>query len=330
MRIRNLILIISLIITIISLYYLQHNRIKHKRKILALKEIVAEPGRALLPRYKFATQDLIKTYENDLSTITKEDFLLAKEIASQEEKVKFCVVIPSYNNVNYATQNINSVFRQNYHNWRAIIIDDGSNDGMSELLVKIKQDSNLPDEKLTILRHETRIRSALYSFYEATHNFCKDDEVLVMLDGDDMLATSSTLKQLASVYEDSSIWVTYGQQLDTNGTPCNCSDEIPKEKWPYIRKLPFTTSHLRTCYTWLFNQIALKDLQYQGEFLNSGWDLAIMYPILEMAGKARVKAMDHILYIWRTHENNDGKIYSQEQKELTKYISSLPKYKQLD
>ncbi len=150
----------------------------------------------------------IQDLDISLSNISKADYENAQTSPNSNEKVKFCVVTSSYNNIKYATQNINSLFRQNYYNWKMVYFDDASNDGMSEVVIKIKQDSHLPDNKFIYIRNKKRMKSSAYNNYQAAHHVCNDKEIMVFLDGADLLATNSTLKTLAKVYEDSSIWMT--------------------------------------------------------------------------------------------------------------------------
>lgn len=319
-----------LTITIVSVFNLNHTKAKYNT-IVAEMHATIEHQAADLIKYKNFTYDTVIAYEDELSKITPADYKVAATPASPAERIKFCVVVPSYNNIAYALQNLNSVFRQNYHNWRMIYIDDASTDGMSEVVHKIKQNSNLPDEKFTLKKNKERTRSALYNIYYGAHNFCHDDEVLVMLDGDDMLSTSNVLKRLADTYNDNKIWLTYGNQINiANNSVFDNNQEISSQDWPNLRSINFTTSHLHTVYTWLFKKIKMEDLQYEGKFFSSAWDLSIMYPILEMAGKDRTKSIDDLLYIYRSHPNNDGRLYSSEQLIFDKYIRSLPSYKRLD
>ena len=73
-----------------------------------------------------------------------------------------------------------------------------------------------------------------------------------------------------------------------------------------------------------------EDLQYQGKFLTVTCDMAIMNPMIDMAGKDRVKYIKDITYLYRVHPRNVAKIYSTEQQAMDKYIRNMPPYKLLE
>lgn len=303
---------------------------KSHKDILLLNSNLSQAQRSRDKYSNFAYYSVID-YENSLKNILKQDFDNAALKSNSNEKVKFCIAISSYNNAKYVTQNINSVFRQKYHNWRLIFIDDSSNDGMKEIITKIKNDSRLTDNKFTFKINKQRTRSALLNYYNAAHEFCEDNEVLLMLDGDDMLAHSEVLTMLAEEYKNPNTWLTYGNQLVlVDGIAFDTNREIPANSWYKLRDIEFTTSHPHTVYVWLFNRIEEEDLKYNGNFLTSAWDLAFMFPLLEMAGPKRSKSIDSILYIYRSHQYNDGKLYSEEQKKFETYIRSKKPYKELN
>ncbi len=282
---------------------------------------------AVLEINQFSTINDIIKYNNFLSLINQQYFSNAQQASTENENTSFCIVVPSYNNIKYITQALNSVFRQEYHNWKMLYVDDASNDGTYELVESIKYLSGLDDNKFKLDRHETRKRSPLYAFVHASNSFCEANDVMVHLDGDDMLATSHVLTKLNNIYEQENIWITYGQFIDNKGNIGNyCNKEILLHDWQNLRLIPWSTSHLRTSYTWLFRKIDQKDLKYNEEFFNTSGDLALMFPMLEMAGKERTKFIKDILYIYRWHQNNDEKLYGKEQKEAATYIRNLPKY----
>jgi glycosyltransferase involved in cell wall biosynthesis len=61
---------------------------------------------------------------------------------------KITIVTPAYNNLPYIKKTIDSVINQSFKNWEMIISDDGSTDGTSEFLKKIK------NKKIKIFFHK--------------------------------------------------------------------------------------------------------------------------------------------------------------------------------
>jgi glycosyltransferase involved in cell wall biosynthesis len=320
-----------IVIFIIALLIIGLQQIRFNKKFNKLEDQILTL-KTNVNIYEKLALTYIAAYEKDLNKITPETYSNAAKEPTSDENIGFCVVTASYNNAPYATQNLNSLFLQNYHNWRLIYLDDGSNDGMNQILSHIKQESKLSDEKFKLIRNVERTRSAAASFYFAAHNFCKDEEVMVILDGDDMLANPNVLNQVANVYKDGKTWVTHGQFIssDNGSIGSHCNREINQKDWPNLRKMPWAFSHLRTSYTWLFKKIKKEDLQYEGKFLTTSVDFATMYPLVEMAGKDRVKFIKDITYIYNLHNGNDHIAYLPEQSFFAHYIVHLPKYKQLD
>lgn len=302
-----------------------------QNKKAVFKDIIYEYNKKTNEYNEFVSE-VLPIYEEKLSKLSKEDFENANKKPVSTENTKFCIVIPSYNNVKYVPQNLNSVFRQDYHNWRIVYIDDASDDGTNALVKMIKKNSGLSNNRFTLVRHKTRMRSVAYSFYEAAHNYCADEEVMVHLDGDDMLATSHILSKLANEYSNGKTWITYGQfiKLHDGQTAERGNNEISANNWTNMRTLPWSTSQLRTSYTWLFKKINVNDLMYKDEFIRAGGDVAFMYPMLEMAGKDRTKFIRDITYIYRIHNSNDRVLYSEESKRMANYIRNKPRYKCLD
>ncbi|UWY28607.1 glycosyltransferase family 2 protein [Flavobacterium sp. TR2] len=65
---------------------------------------------------------------------------------------KISIIIPTYNRVDVLVETLNSVLGQTYKNWECIIVDDGSEDNISEVLIPYLKDSrfkfyNRPPEK---------------------------------------------------------------------------------------------------------------------------------------------------------------------------------------
>ncbi|MDN3506589.1 MAG: glycosyltransferase [Simkaniaceae bacterium] len=245
------------------------------------------------------------------------------------EEKPFVIVIPSFNNKQFYKQNLDSVFSQKYQNFRVIYVDDASPDGTGDYVADYVRDRQY-GEKVSLVRNPDRVGS-LANLYKAIHS-CKPDEIVITLDGDDWFAHDEVLKRLNCEYENPNVWLTYGQYawyLGGNSPliPGHC-EELPEEVviGNSIREYKWVTSQLRTFYAGLFQQIDVKDLLYQGNFFQMTADVAIMMPMVEMAGWHHSFVPD-LLYIYnRTSSINDDKISRDYQLGMDLEIRSRAKY----
>lgn len=240
---------------------------------------------------------------------------------------RFVVVIPSYQNKPWCEKTLLSVLTQKYPNFRAIYSDDCSTDGTADeaAMVLAKHDK---DKKVTLIRNTERLY-AVHNIYNMVHS-CDDDEIIVMLDGDDWLANPNVLSRLDEEYK-KGVWMTYGQYVSYHDREIGCSCAIPREiiETGMFRRYRWCSSHLRTFYAWLYKKIRQEDLMHNGQWLQVSGDLAAMFPMLEMAGPKQSFIPD-ILYEYNyTSPLNDGKINRAVQIELERKIRSMPPYKRI-
>lgn len=258
------------------------------------------------------------------------------EMRFVKENKPFVIVIPSYNNEAYVERNLNSVLEQEYQNYRVVYIDDCSTDKTYEKALQCVE-MHQAEDRVQIIKNEVN-RKALYNLYHAVHS-AADDEIIVLLDGDDWLAHGHVLKELNRYYNDPHVWLTYGQYMTYPKYELGISREpifMTYLKYANLRKVgPFSKStdwffsHLRTFYAGLFKKIKQEDLLYKGEFFSSAWDLAILFPMVEMAREHAVFIPD-VLYIYnRETPFNDDKLRKQEQFDLNLYIRALPPYSRI-
>ena len=162
---------------------------------------------------------------------------------------------------------------------------------------------------------------------------------MVNLDGDDMLAHSKVLTQLANLYSSKNILATVGSYIYTDSADLVICEDDKKiydlNGIKEIRKLHHISNALRTYYTWLFKKIDKKHLQYNGNFYHVAVDYVLMFPMLEMAGPKKMECINDITYVYRMHSNNVRR--SSEDVELESILlknireaspySQLPKFK---
>ncbi|MFC1842067.1 glycosyltransferase [Candidatus Dependentiae bacterium] len=240
------------------------------------------------------------------------------------------VVAASYNNKDWYKKHIDSFASQDYPNKTMIYVDDLSPDKTGDLVEQYIQEKNLED-CIILIKNETR-KGALANQYYAIHP-CKDDDIIIILDGDDWFADNQVLSYINKVYQDPNIWLTYGQFKHlSNGKRGFCSP-MPKRvvKNNDFRKHPHIPSHLRTFYAGLFQKIKIEDLMFEGDFLKMTGDIAAMFPMIEMASKGHFKFIPKILLIYNDLNSlNDHKVSKGLQRRLDLLIRSRPKYKPIE
>lgn len=207
------------------------------------------------------------------------------------------VVICSYNNKNYYQKNLDSVYSQQYSNYRVLYVDDCSQDGTGELVETYVKEHN--QEFRTAIIHNQKRLGAMHNFFDAIYS-CDDNEIIVVLDGDDWFAQPQTLARINKEYVENDAWITYGQYSSYPDGMMGICQPIPE--WVFqeqkIRTYPWVTSHVRTFYAWLFKSVKEDDFKHEGEFYSVTCDQAMMLPMLEMAGFAHQRFIPDILYIY--------------------------------
>jgi glycosyltransferase involved in cell wall biosynthesis len=238
---------------------------------------------------------------------------------------KFVVVIPSYKNSQWCIQNITSALNQNYSQYRIIFTDDCSPDDTFSRVSDVVNSSS-KGKIVTLIKNGTRL-GALHNLYNMIHS-CQDDEIILTLDGDDWFPDDNVLNKLNTVYSGDDIYITYGQYKNSNDGSPGVAQPYPQHVIDSntFRHHVWGASHLRTFYTWLFKRIKKEDLMKDGKFFVMTWDMALMWPMLEMAGN-HSKYLSDILYVYNLDNPiNDHKVNITLQHSLDAYIRGMPKY----
>jgi len=246
------------------------------------------------------------------------------------EEKKMVIIMPSFNNAQWYKQNLDSVLRQNYSNYRVIYIDDISTDKTAELVQSYLAGHSESKRVLFIKNQEKML--AMANIYYTVHNYCEDDEIVVMVDGDDFLAHPNVLKHLNYLYSKKDILLTFGNNIClSNLKTCWWSMPIPSNivAGNKFREWPHGQTHLRTFYTWLFKRIDEEDLKHEGDFYKMTYDVAMLLPMIEMAGE-RHQFIPDVLYIYNDLNSiNDHKKNGKLQHSLNKVIRSKERYSRL-
>ncbi len=243
--------------------------------------------------------------------------------------IEWEIIVPTYNNEQWCIQNIESVVQQTYPHWHATIIIDCATDATESLLRAYVQENALED-KIT-LKVNKKNRGALANIYFAAMA-CPPHKVIGLLDGDDWFKDAYVLEKVTHVYETEDVWMTYGQfELWPEDRIGHCrpySNAVIQQN--AFRAVPgVLPSHFRTFYAWLFQRIDKKDLIYKGKFFPVAWDMALMYPVIEMSGKHH-KCITDVLYVYNiANPLNDFKERALLQAQLDRFIRAKKRYSPL-
>jgi len=160
----------------------------------------------------------------------------------------------------------------------------------------------------------------------------QDDPVLVVLDGDDWLFDEASLWTVAAYYAATGCWATHGSFV-----------EFPSENYILwqrqlhaaavdagtVRQGDWVTSQLRTFRHSLYARINHEHLKLDGSYLQYAADLALMFPVLEMAGHS-VEWVRAVVYVYNVKTPyQDHKQAVAEQHAVAAHLRSLPKYRRL-
>jgi glycosyltransferase involved in cell wall biosynthesis len=223
-------------------------------------------------------------------------------LLSVDEPIKFVIVIPSFNNEKWCIENIESCVNQTYQNYSVIYVDDCSTDKTGQLIDNYVETHHLQD-RVQVIHNKNRVGNPLGNFYKIIQAL-DPHWVVVNVDGDDKLMHPRVLEKLAEVYKNPNIWLTYGSMAPDNPhfdfVHCKPfpSDVIKNKSY---RSYKWVSSHLRTYYAGLFQRIKKRDLLYHHKkFFPAAGDLALMFPMLEMASPNHFLYIHDVLYWYRT------------------------------
>ena len=237
------------------------------------------------------------------------------------------IISPFYNAANYVEDCILSVASQDYDNYTHYLIDDCSTDNSYELAIQTIQ--SLPENlrsKFKLIKNPQNygaVQNQILSILPLD-----DNDIVMMLDGDDCLMPSNDIFHRYNSLYDGSVEFTYGSMWSV-------ADNIPLVAQPYPKhirdsknyrqhkfawNMPYT--HLRTFKKYLINDIPVQKFQDEtGNWFKAGGDTAIFYNLIEQAHPDKIKAVPDIVYKYNDlNPLNDYKVNSDEQTKTANLV----------
>jgi len=197
----------------------------------------------------------------------------------------------------YATICLASVMNQKLTNWHAHIVLDQPEDGSDKLVADIIKSSPL-GEKFSLVVNSER-KGLARNIYEFPKTLNADPEdVFCFVDADDWITTDA-LEAVNKKYSKENILITHGSYIKVSKSrTTRISKKYPKGA--NVRTHPWRGSHLKTVKAKLFDRLPEHCMKMDnGDWLPAASDLAIMIPLMELAGLKRVAHVKTPIYYWR-------------------------------
>ncbi len=227
------------------------------------------------------------------------------------EKTHFKIIIPMYQCQIWAKRCLESVLCQTYHNWQVIVLVEPCQDKTYVIVSKIlEQNSN---KRWILIQNGEQKHVPLNHIIGIRESKPDNDDVIVCLDGDDHFFGTDVLSHLNSVYEDENVWITWGSyvfegalnKIGLASRPSTNENIYGPREWRY--------SHLKTFRHFLFKGIKDEDFRFTvtGDYYTIAGDMALMFPMVEMAGEENSRYISKPLYIYNNKNPlNDEKSHN--------------------
>jgi len=250
----------------------------------------------------------------------------------RKKEQRIVIISPTYNSEAYIQQCIKSVATQDYDNYHMIVIDDASTDKTYEKACSFVE--NFRSDLITVIKNDEN-KGAVRNQIESIRKYCKPDDIVMFLDGDDSLINDNEIFQFYNNLYDGTTEFTYGScysmvdriPLIAQNYPEEIKQKKEYRKYKFNWNMPYT--HLRTFKAGLLNGI--DDSNFQDENKNwykAGGDGSIFYSLIEQADPDKVKVVSDIVYNYNDiNPLNDYKINGDEQtKNANRIINQWKKY----
>ena len=227
---------------------------------------------------------------------------------------RFMIISTGLYDKEYITRCCASVDSQSYENWRHYITLDGM---IPELMPFL--DLNYKNRWVSKNKPHNQC-GALKNFVEAmSWSAPEPDDIIVRFDLDDQI-TPNALEIVAKAYQDNPKAVlTYGSMRYESRKPARFQGSYKEEP---IRFAGWKSPHLLTFRAELWKHIR-KDafVGCDGQYYQSAADLAIFWPLAELAGLDRIVHIEEPIYIYNDlNDLNDHKLNPELQKKCERQI----------
>jgi glycosyltransferase involved in cell wall biosynthesis len=266
--------------------------------------------------------------------------------ATSRRLTSFLVVTPFYNAEPFIVQNAQRTLCQVYHDFRVVFIDDASTDRSLTLLEDtIRRHRRTRSKEIHVVKNATR-QGSLANTHRAILAYGTPQDVIVTVDGDDWLVHEDVLTIVNARYQRDACWVMYGgatwkpEDYQTFESSPYSAEEIANlripllENWGALRT-QWKVQHLRTFRYALHRQLGALDPGWSclkdgdGCFYKTAGDVAMMLPLIELAGEERTRHNRSKLYVYNQHQRNERELDRRERLRIEREIRAKPSFPRL-
>jgi len=262
-----------------------------------------------------------------IEEIAPDKLKISKNVSKSSKRVK--IVVPFYNAEKWLKKCIKSVKMQEYGHFECILVDDMSKDASYSVA---KQEIGA-DSRFKLIRNKKKY-FALENISRAIKMAnCADEDIVLLLDGDDWLSNTKTLSTLVEYYEKEDCLMTYGSYVYNPGgmrgpEPSEYSKTVISSN--SFRQDVWRASHLRSFTYYLWKNLDQDDLKNSdGEYYTMAYDQAIMLPLLEMSGERSTYVKENLYVYNKENPLNVDKIKAEQQYRTAQEIRSKKPYSKL-
>ncbi len=240
--------------------------------------------------------------------------------------LRFKVIVPSYGSPDWLETCLASIAWQLYSNYAVCVIDDASGSECSQKIIK-RYCQRYGWQGI----YNSERKGALHNIVCGIDALeCVDTDIIMIIDGDDCLASESVFQRIADEYESEDIYLTYGQYIAWPNNEYGSGATVPRQVLleRNFREIPWIFSHPHTFKYFVWRNIRDEDLRdpRTGGYWRVCYDRAVMYPLLEMSG-SKIQYIPDILYVYnRGNPSCVAQVEREEQTLNCRLICAQEKY----
>jgi len=248
----------------------------------------------------------------------------------------FKIVVCAFNGEAWIERCLTTIKQQSYMNFVCTVVDDRSTDATLGVALRTVG----TDQRFRVIGQPIHQASHLLNQCQAIDSMKpRDEDIVVIIDGDDWLPDNHVIARLAQYYHNARCWLTYGSPICYDGGPhYNPYYKITPYTRPDlmagdIRRKAWAATHLRTFKAGLWRHIDQTRSFYDpaGNVVESCVDMATMFPMLEMSAERSLFIAEPMLVYNRANPLNIGRDQRKQARRvfLDGHIRSMPPYERL-